>query len=79
MSGDINVNSNYADAGLNKLGAGTLTIKAQNTYAGPTLVSGGVLEPSQFSYLPYTKGVTIDGGTFAVASQDDLDDLCSGR
>ncbi len=41
ISGNISDGGNVL--GLNKYGAGTLTLNGQNTYTGATTVSGGVL------------------------------------
>jgi len=52
--------------GLTKMGAGTLTLTAANTYAGTTTVSGGVLQLNrQTGSLNSASGLTFGGnGTF---------------
>jgi fibronectin-binding autotransporter adhesin len=62
------------DGGLNKLGAGTVTLNKANTYKGPTTVSAGTLALSASGSLASTAPITIAGGaafsvtTFTLAS-----------
>ena len=50
------------NGGLAKLGAGTLTLAARNTYAGPTTVSSGTLA---FSASQRLSSLTVDAGATA--------------
>lgn len=57
--------------GLVKAGAGRLTLNAANTYAGPTLVRGGILSVASNDRLGDASvgaGVTLDGGTLEATS-----------
>ncbi|MFO1003985.1 MAG: GEVED domain-containing protein [Planctomycetaceae bacterium] len=49
---------------LNKLGAGTLTLSAVNTFSGPAVVSGGTLRASGGSAIADTTAVQLNGGIF---------------
>nr|WP_051917470.1 autotransporter-associated beta strand repeat-containing protein [Brucella anthropi] len=69
----FNRNNAYAYNGLIsgtgsvvQAGTGTTTLTGQNTYAGGTVVSAGVLQVSSDKNLGASSGnLTIDGGTFA--------------
>jgi autotransporter-associated beta strand protein len=65
------VHSNIAgdsatDGGLTKLGAGTLTLTATNTYSGPTAVRGGTLRLADGGGLNTNTVLTIRGGTVSI-------------
>ena len=49
--------------GLKKLGAGTLTLTAANTYTGMTTVSGGTLKLGATNALVSNAQITLAGGT----------------
>ena len=51
--------------GLTKLGAGTLFLNADNSYGGPTTISGGTLNVNSAGAIPSggANGVTFRGGT----------------
>ena len=49
--------------GLNKLGAGTLTLGAANTYTGATAVTAGTLKLGVAAALPTQTSVILAGGT----------------
>ncbi len=55
--------TNENNIGLTKTGAGTLTLTGANTYAGPTLVTGGTLSLSSAS-LDDASAVTVATGAF---------------
>jgi autotransporter-associated beta strand protein len=64
---------------LTKIGGGTLTLDATNTYSGATTVSAGTLaldgDPGNSGYgtIPYTSGLTINGsGTVRVDTSNGL-------
>lgn len=48
--------------GLNKTGAGTLTLNKDNDYAGETSVSGGILKLATTGLLSKTSKITINSG-----------------
>jgi autotransporter-associated beta strand protein len=52
------------DGGLTKIGAGTLTLSATNTYTGPTVVSNGTLRLTTESCLTTNTAVTVASGAF---------------
>lgn len=63
---------NATDGGLRKLGAGTLTLSAANTYTGPTRVNAGTLALASTGTLANTASVTINAGgmlTLGAANQ----------
>ncbi|MEK7865430.1 MAG: autotransporter-associated beta strand repeat-containing protein, partial [Planctomycetota bacterium] len=47
--------------GLTKQGAGTLTLNAENTYLGATLVSAGTLQNNTNNALPTNTALTVNG------------------
>lgn len=49
-------------AGFTKLGLGTLTLSANNTFSGPTSIAAGILAINGTSALAGTSGLTIAGG-----------------
>lgn len=59
----INVGNSVGGLGLEKTGAGTLTLGGTNTYAGDTLVSGGTLlaNGSLTSNVSVSNGATLGG------------------
>ena len=65
--------SSSNSGGLTKIGAGTLTLSASNTYTGGTTVSAGVLTIGSTGTLGATSGsLTVNGGTLdlGTTSQD---------
>lgn len=70
MAGDITLGGKITgSAGLTKTGSHKLQLMNNNSYAGPTLVSQGVLEISSLAALPPGGSVTIGaGGTVVLAS-----------
>ncbi len=56
--------------GLQKVGAGTLTLAAANTYAGPTTLNAGMLVAASGMTLSATSTgtVTLNGGTLAAGA-----------
>ncbi len=49
--------------GLTKLGTGTLTLMASNTYAGATTISNGILALTVAAALPAGTDINVAGGT----------------
>jgi len=65
-SGNITVGGPIAGAAgsvVTKIGAGTVTLGGVNTFAGPTVVQGGVLNVT--GSIAASSGLTIAGGTVA--------------
>ena len=54
--------------GLTKIGSGTLTLSATNTYTGGTTVTGGTVALGANNTLASTGNVTVNGGIFDVAT-----------
>ena len=67
------------DGGLTKLGAGTLTLSATETYNGPTTVSNGTLALSSSASLAGSAGFTLASGTFDVSAVSGSFTLGSGQ
>jgi autotransporter-associated beta strand protein len=65
--------SNSANV-LNKVGTGTLTLSATNTYTGGTNISGGTLQLGAANALPSTGTVTFAGGTLKSGSSSGYSD-----
>ena len=55
--------SGYAPVSINKSGAGTWYLTANNTYSGPTTVSGGLLALTGAGSVAQSSSITITGGT----------------
>jgi fibronectin-binding autotransporter adhesin len=64
-------NSGANALGLVKLGTGTLTLTAANTYTGGTTVSAGTLAISASERLADSGALTVNGGTFDIAGFDE--------
>ncbi len=63
VSGTIFNSGNGAPIGLTKLGTGTLTLSAANTYGAATIISNGVLNLT--GSITSTGGVSVVGGSLA--------------
>src|SRR5579864_5302375 len=61
LSGTISDGSSPGILDMN--GAGTLVLSGPNTYSGGTVISGGILQPTNNSSVG-SGGVTLDGGVF---------------
>ncbi len=60
----LTINSQIAgDDGLQKNGAGALTLSGANTYMGATTISSGALVLGNLNALATTSGITMAGGT----------------
>jgi autotransporter-associated beta strand protein len=57
------------DGGLTKLGAGTLTLTASNSFTGDTLVTAGTLALSGNGSLPGTQNIIVGSGATLDVSQ----------
>ncbi len=53
--------ANATDTGLTKIGNGTLTLTAANTYQGATRITGGTLTLSGSGTINSSSGITING------------------
>ena len=62
---------------VTKIGSGTATLTAQNTYTGLTTVSAGtlILNRTGGTTIPNTNDVTINGGTLRISTDQTIDDL----
>jgi autotransporter-associated beta strand protein len=63
--------------GLNKAGDGTLRISVTNSYTGPTIIAGGVLDLGTAKALP--GGIGATGGTSNITLSDGVLQLESGQ
>ena len=62
--------SNDANAGISKIGSGTLTLQANNTYTGPTEISEGTLKLSATGNITSSSGLTLNpGGVFDTSAK----------
>jgi len=57
--------------GFYKFGQGTLSLSAANTYRGPTVASGGVLELLPGGVIPVTSAVSVETGATLRFSRSD--------
>ena len=64
-----------ASGGMTKLGSGTLTLTAANTYTGTTKVSGGELVLNNAAALASGSEVVLDGGTLDLNGYSVTNDL----
>ncbi|MBA4019033.1 MAG: hypothetical protein C0483_17840 [Pirellula sp.] len=62
------LNTANVSGGLTKINGGTLTLSGANTYTGGTTITGGILALGAAGVLADTGNVTINGGTFDVAT-----------
>jgi autotransporter-associated beta strand protein len=78
-SGGIVSNSNYAsvysgqitgNVSFAKSGVSTLTLLADNTYRGATLLTGGGITLSDYGSLSATSGVSLNFGTLTLERQE---------
>ena len=63
---------------LTKTGTGTLTLTGANTYSGPTIINGGVLQLNRTggTTIPTTNKITVESGaTLRISSNQELDEL----
>ncbi len=66
-SGSVDLAGDTAGVqGLHKLGAGTLTLSGNNSYAGGTTISAGILSVASTANLPTAGGLNVTGGTLRV-------------
>ncbi len=59
-----NISSVGPGTGLEKIGAGTLTLTGNLTYTGPTIIQGGTLQigdATRITTLPFVSSITNDG------------------
>jgi fibronectin-binding autotransporter adhesin len=58
---DSTISGVISNGGLTKAGPGTLVLSANNTFAGPTAVTGGALRLTGSGAINSSSGITIDG------------------
>ncbi|MFZ4689345.1 MAG: beta strand repeat-containing protein, partial [Polymorphobacter sp.] len=80
LGGVISNQSNALIGGVEKIGAGTLTLTGANTYTGPTTVTAGQLDinGSLTSNVAVASGATL-GGTGSVAAANTVTILSGGN
>ncbi|WP_458158836.1 autotransporter outer membrane beta-barrel domain-containing protein [Bradyrhizobium sp. 18BD] len=71
VNGIISDGSGFTGGSLVKIGTGTLTLTAANTYTGGTTISDGILQVGDNSAVG-TGAVTLDGGLFQADGTTDL-------
>lgn len=66
---------NNGGSSLTKVGAGTLTLSANNTYTGTTTVAQGTLTVSGSGRLADSSNVVVSGGTYNVSVSDTVNNV----
>lgn len=63
--------------GINKTGAGTLTLSGANTYTGTSTVTAGTMKLSRSggTTIPTTNNVTVNGGTLEISTNQTINDF----
>lgn len=65
QSGSTQLSGPVSGGGMEKQGAGTLVLSAENSYTGSTILSGGILTSAADHVLPAATAVTLNGGAWS--------------
>lgn len=72
------ITDNGGGYALTAAGAGTLVLSGANTYSGGTVLSSGILQVGAANALPGSGQLTVNGGTFDLASFSPTIDALNG-
>jgi autotransporter-associated beta strand protein len=73
------ISSSGADAGIEKVGPGTVSLEAANTFAGLTIVSEGTLVLAAPQAVASSSGVVVNGGILVLRADQNVKSLAVAK